>query len=65
MAFYRGILKERDVSKMDEFERSRYVTERKTHQQHILVQGHKLDMPIGVDVQVLSILAPESPGSPV
>eukprot|EP00973_Karenia_brevis_P087320 12105951-Karenia_brevis.AAC.1 len=31
----------------------------------MLVQGNKLDVSIGVDVQLLSLLAPESPGSPV
>eukprot|EP00973_Karenia_brevis_P002430 328102-Karenia_brevis.AAC.1 len=65
MPLYRGKLKELDASRMDEFDRARYITERKMHRQHLLVQGNKLDQPIGVDVQLLSLLAPDSPGSPL
>eukprot|EP00973_Karenia_brevis_P026979 3721796-Karenia_brevis.AAC.1 len=65
MPMYRGKLEEVDANRLDEFDRARCITKRKTHRQNLLVQGNKLDQPIGVDVQLLSILAPDSPGSPL
>eukprot|EP00973_Karenia_brevis_P091439 12407451-Karenia_brevis.AAC.1 len=65
MPMYRGKLEEIEANRLDEFDRARYITKRKAHRQNLLVQGNKLDQPIGVDVQLLSILAPDSPGSPL